>query len=369
MRRPAMLLVSLVLALSAVSWTAPAPDVTAQGYSPDSEELAFVDLLNGYRGSLGLGAVSLNYQLGAAADYHSYDMGTYNYFAHSLSDGSDAGTNIRNFGYTGSSWAENIAAGMSTAQEAFTSWQNSPEHNATMTDPSFSEVGVGRAYIEGSQYGWYWTATYGGGAPVAAAPVADPGVAPDPSITTDPTLLTNNGAVETTTTTLPEPIYVSDGAANIDTSSPETTIVYDDGGERKGGHKKRNRNGANQQQAAVELPQEAVELPQNAVNADGDHAAATGANPVANGAGDTVIYGDINTGGVQGETIVYEPPSLTVSGEPAAPAYTSAPPAETVTTVETAPTQTEKVYSEPNFTESVSTNIETNDGNGQALGG
>lgn len=364
MRRPAMLLVSLVLALSAVSWTAPAADVTAQGYSPDAEELAFVDLLNGYRGSLGLGPVSLNYQLGAAADYHSYDMGTYNYFAHSLSDGSDAGTNIRNFGYTGSSWAENIAAGMSTAQEAFTSWQNSPEHNATMTDPQFSEVGVGRAYVEGSQYGWYWTATYGGGAPVAAEPVADPGVV------TDPTLLANNGGGETITTTLPEPIYVSDGAANIDTSAPETTIVYDDGGggERKGGHKKRNRNGGNQQQAAVDLPQEAVELPQNAVNADGDNAAATGGNPVANGTGDTIIYGDVNTGGVQGETIVYEPPSLTVSGEPAAPAYIA--PAETTAPETTmAPTETEKVYSEPNFTESVSTNIETNDGNGQALGG
>ena len=365
MRRPAMLLVSLALALSAVGWTAPAAVVTAQsGYSPDGEELAFVDLLNGYRGSLGLAPVSLNYELGAAADYHSYDMGTYGYFDHSLSDGSDAGTNIRNFGYTGSTWAENIAAGMETAQDALVGWQNSPEHNATMTNPSFTEVGVGRAYVEGSLYGCYGKATYGGGE-AAAAPVAEP------VVTTDPTLLTETGGVETTT--LPEPIYVSDGTTSIDNSSPATTIVYDDGGDRKG-NRKRDRQNWDSQQGVVELPQEAVEQPQTTVDADGDHAAATGGNPVADGTGETIIYGDINTGGVQGETIVYEEPSLTVTGDGSAPVTTT-----TITDIEPISTGTgtgsatetssEKINSESNMTESVTTNISMHDGNGRALGG
>ncbi len=107
--------------------------------------------------------VTLNYELGAAAEYHSVDMATNNYFDHYLFDGTDAGTNIQNFGYTGFPYAENIAAGMATAQEVLIGWQNSPEHNATMTNPQYTEIGIGRHYDEGSHYGWYWTATYGAG--------------------------------------------------------------------------------------------------------------------------------------------------------------------------------------------------------------
>ena len=43
-------------------------------YSPDSEERAFLDLINDYRRNNGAGALTLNNNLGAAADYHSRDM-------------------------------------------------------------------------------------------------------------------------------------------------------------------------------------------------------------------------------------------------------------------------------------------------------
>ena len=119
------------------------------GYAPDAEEWAFVELLNAYRGELGLAPVTLNSELGAAAEYHSVDMATNNYFDHYLFDGTDAGTNIQNFGYTGFPYAENIAAGMATAQEVLIGWQNSPEHNATMTNPQYTEVGIGRALQRG----------------------------------------------------------------------------------------------------------------------------------------------------------------------------------------------------------------------------
>ena len=130
--------------------------------------------------------MTLNSELSAAAEYHSVDMAMNNYFDHYLFDGTDAGTNIQNFGYTGFPYAENIAAGMATAQEVLIGWQNSPEHNATMTNPQYTEIGVGRAYGEGSHYGWYWTATYGAGEGVQTAP--DP--LPAPVEVTDPTLVT-----------------------------------------------------------------------------------------------------------------------------------------------------------------------------------
>ena len=325
MRRLALLFVSLALALGTFAWMSPAPVVIAQesGYSPDAEEWAFIDLLNAYRGSLGLGPVTLNYELGAAADYHSIDMATNNYFDHYLFDGTDPGTNIQNFGYTGFPYSENIAAGMASAQEVLIGWQNSPEHNATMTNPQFTEIGIGRHYGEGSHYGWYWTATYGAG--------EAPQTAPEP---------------------LPAPVEAPDGTVVLETIPPETvttvneppTVITNDGG--------------------------VVELQQPVVNADGDRAVSTGVNPVADGTGDTIIYGDINTGGVMGETIVYEPPSLSVSGDAAAPAPAPATTTEPAPVIysDPAPVAAEPVYTGTTFSETTTTVIETNDGNGQALG-
>src|SRR5215211_5147064 len=192
MRRLASLFVSVMLALGTFAWISPAPATVAQdsGYAPDGEEWAFVELLNAYRGELGLAPVTLNSELGAAAEYHSADMAMNNYFSHYLFDGTDAGMNIQNFGYTGFPYAENIAAGMETAQEVLTGWQNSPEHNATMTSPQYTEIGIARAYNEASHYGWYWTATYGAGEGVQTAPepLSAPVAVTDPTLVTDTTV-------------------------------------------------------------------------------------------------------------------------------------------------------------------------------------
>jgi len=150
------------------------PVAGVDAYSPDDQELAFLDLINAYRAENGLGPLALQDELGDAADYHSYDMGVNDYFAHTLSDGSSAGDNIRAHGYSGPVWGENIAAGMPTASEAMVSWQNSPGHNAAMLDPSYTEIGIGRHYQEGSSYGWYWTTTFGGGEGGSQAPAPAP---------------------------------------------------------------------------------------------------------------------------------------------------------------------------------------------------
>src|ERR671917_1007753 len=246
MRRLASLFVSVMLALGTFAWISPAPAAFAQN-SADAEEWAFVELLNAYRGELGLAPVTLNSELGAAAEYHSVDMAMNNYFDHYLFDGTDAGTNIQNFGYTGFPYSENIAAGMATAQEVMIGWQNSPEHNATMTNPEYTEIGIGRHYGEGTQYGWYWTATYGAGEGVQTAP--EP--LPEPVVVTDPAIMTE--------TTAPETVTIVDEAP---------TVITNDGG--------------------------AVELQQPAINADGERAVSTGVAPVADGTGDTYIIGDIN---------------------------------------------------------------------------
>ena len=349
MRRFAVVFASLMLVFGMLAVVSPAATVHAQdsGYAPDDQEMAFLDLINGYRGSLGLAPLSLNYQLGAAADYHSYDMAVNNYFDHYLFDGTDPATNMRNFGYTGSTTGENIAAGMASAQEVMIAWQNSPEHDAGMRNPNFTEIGIGRVYNENSYYGWYWTTNFGGGAPVQQAPVEQAPVDPVPV----------DAVPVNTLNTEPAPLIDPNSAqvsGNGDLSGSETTW---------------------QEPGTITTNGNVVELPQNAVDADGSTASATGNNPVADGTGETVIYGDINTGGVQGETIVYEAPSLNVTGGPAPvaePVYTE------TTYVEptyTEPAYTEPVYSAPvsttnqTMSETTTTNISMDDGNGRAIGG
>ncbi|HMO25698.1 MAG TPA: CAP domain-containing protein, partial [Tepidisphaeraceae bacterium] len=58
---------------------------------------------------------------------------------------------------------ENLAAGTnwSSAQSAFTAWQNSSGHNANMLGQYYQQIGIARFYLSGSPYGWYWATTFG----------------------------------------------------------------------------------------------------------------------------------------------------------------------------------------------------------------
>ena len=165
----------------------------APAYSPDNQESAFLGLINDYRSQNGLAPLFIQDELGAAADYHSQDMATHNYFDHYLSDGSGPGDNISAFGYTGDTWGENIAAGMATAKEALVGWQNSPSHNAAMLDPDYSEIGIGRFYDAGSEYGWYWTTTFGGGEDDAQSSSSSPSNRAQPQTTTNIDTSTERG--------------------------------------------------------------------------------------------------------------------------------------------------------------------------------
>ena len=135
---------------------------TGGGSSSGSEERAFLGLINDYRRKSGAGNLSLQDQLGAAADHHSQDMASKNYFSHTLSNGDSPEKNIERFGYTNWSFVgENIAAGQETAKAVMDAWKSSPEHDKNMRDKNFTEIGIGRAYNKSSKYGWYWTTTFG----------------------------------------------------------------------------------------------------------------------------------------------------------------------------------------------------------------
>ncbi|MCA9877130.1 MAG: SH3 domain-containing protein [Thermomicrobiales bacterium] len=127
----------------------------------DAEEIAFLGDINDHRALAGLGPLSVSSSLSAAAAYHSIDMAEKAYLDHTMVDGTSVQQNMRNFGYQGGAYGENIAAGMDTASEAMNIWRNSAEHNANMLNGSFGAIGIGRAYDDASPHGWYWTTIFG----------------------------------------------------------------------------------------------------------------------------------------------------------------------------------------------------------------
>ncbi|KYF60647.1 hypothetical protein BE15_15270 [Sorangium cellulosum] len=143
---------------------------SCQGAGPsttplDTEEQAFLRIINQYRAEKGLGALSACTSMNRAAQGHSEDMRDKNYFSHSSQDGRTPWTRMCNacyeLGCGGTAMAENIAAGNSGAQGTFDQWKNSDGHNKNMLGSNFKVIGIGRA-TGGGTYGSYWTTVFGG---------------------------------------------------------------------------------------------------------------------------------------------------------------------------------------------------------------
>lgn len=140
----------------------------SRDYCIEPEELEFLSMINNYRAQNGLVPLEISQTLGAAAANHSDHMAETSYFDHTMSDGTTVVQNIRDHGYTGGTYGENIAAGTETADYAFSTFQNSAPHNQNMLLASYESIGIARAYNAASGYGWYWTTIFGGNLDVPA---------------------------------------------------------------------------------------------------------------------------------------------------------------------------------------------------------
>lgn len=191
-------LTALVMAVAIALTTAitlapaqPAAAIATSQYCMEPEEVAFLGLINQYRAQNGLGPLVASQTVGAAAEHHSLDMATNDYFSHTLANGQKWSDAMRDHGYTYNTYrGENIAAGNADASNTFIQWMNSPGHNANMLNPNYSVIGIGRAFSASSTYGYYWTTDFGGyvdgaacGSPSAPAPqpAPQPTTAPAPA--------------------------------------------------------------------------------------------------------------------------------------------------------------------------------------------
>jgi hypothetical protein len=155
----------------------------ANGASLDGAEQDLVARINAFRAARSLPTLAVSDTLTAAAKWMSADMGARNYFAHTSLDGRSPTQRMFDAGYPafGTWTGEDLAAGYTTTADVLNGWINSPAHYAVLVNPQYHAIGIGRGYTDGSTYGWYWTADFGGVVDVArAVPVARASVAAAP---------------------------------------------------------------------------------------------------------------------------------------------------------------------------------------------
>ncbi|MFI8437255.1 sigma-70 family RNA polymerase sigma factor [Streptomyces sp. NPDC079020] len=126
--------------------------------APPSMSQQVTDLVNAERAKEGCGPVRGNGLMSTAAQRHSADMASRDYFAHTSPDGTDPGDRLTTAGYRWSTYGENIAKGQRTPADVMSSWMDSPGHRANILNCSFKEIGVG---IQSTGSGPVWTQNFG----------------------------------------------------------------------------------------------------------------------------------------------------------------------------------------------------------------
>lgn len=123
-------------------------------------------LLNQHRASKRAPLLVRDAHLDAVAQAHALHMARAGFFEHQSPLGMEVYERINAAGAP--SWraaGENIAAGQRSGQEAEDTWMRSKGHRHNILGEQYERVGIGAAYVPGSEYGWYWVqvfATYDG---------------------------------------------------------------------------------------------------------------------------------------------------------------------------------------------------------------
>jgi uncharacterized protein YkwD len=130
---------------------------------PDANEM--LDLVNQQRSDNGVAALSINWQLMAAAQAHSEDMANNNYMGHTGSDGSTPASRAQGAGYPSSFVGENVAAGYATFDRVLEAYmEETPPndgHRRNVLSEEYQEIGFGYAYNDSSDFKQYWTQDFG----------------------------------------------------------------------------------------------------------------------------------------------------------------------------------------------------------------
>ena len=125
-------------------------------------EQRVLDLVNAHRAKLGLRQLSISSTLAASAQWKALHMARYGYMSHDDPAPPVARTTsqrMKDCGFTGRGWGENIAYGYRTPEDVMNGWLNSPGHRANLENASWTLIGVGAASYNGGYM--YWAQAFG----------------------------------------------------------------------------------------------------------------------------------------------------------------------------------------------------------------
>lgn len=129
--------------------------------APSTQAEAVLNLVNAERSKHGLQPLKMSEELRSIATLKARDMMENNYFDHTSKKYGTPFQMLQDFGVHYSAAGENIAAGQRSAEEVMNSWLNSSGHRANILNKNFDTIGIG--FVEGGQYGTYWTQLFTGG--------------------------------------------------------------------------------------------------------------------------------------------------------------------------------------------------------------
>lgn len=119
-------------------------------------ELRVVELVNAERAAHGCDRpLVVDDRLAEAAQGHSTDMATRDYFSHTSPEGETFVDRVLAAGYPDPA-AENIARGQTSPEQVMTDWMNSDGHRTNILNCEYRAIGVGL-----DTRGWYWTQDFG----------------------------------------------------------------------------------------------------------------------------------------------------------------------------------------------------------------
>ena len=207
-----------VALLAAITWTSPSASAL------ETDEAAFLALINQYRSDNGQGQLFEDAGMQVAAEWLANDMATNDYMSHtdSLNRGMTERLQALISPYNYSAWGENIAAGYQNAAAVFGGWSNSPGHNANMLSSNYNVIGIAKVCMAGTTYGCYWATDFGHVAsPVTPSPTTTSSATPTPTPTPTPTSTpTPTGTATATATATPTSTAT---ATATPTSTPTST--------------------------------------------------------------------------------------------------------------------------------------------------
>jgi uncharacterized protein YkwD len=147
---------------SAFSSGEPSPPATAG--KPGSEALpATIDtyealrLVNDFRSSRGLPALTLDRNATGAAQILAKDMAKHDHMSHIGPNGADIGKRLTLAGYSYRVCAENVGVGQRSLAEVVEGWKKSPPHSRNMLLAEAKHMGIAYEYKPDTKYKTFWT--------------------------------------------------------------------------------------------------------------------------------------------------------------------------------------------------------------------